>query len=123
MSFNFSDFEWADGRFIGDIRTIDECKEAMTALSARIAVIQGQITDAKILAASEGRYADRVWWRKVNTSLSINKAARQHLQDLAGKIRRAESDKKGTSNDEKLIKALRAYVGEEVFLKIAAQIE
>ena len=115
--------QWSEGRTLGDIKDIDECKEAMTALSVRIADIQGQITNAKILAASADQYSDRIWWRKVNAALALNKAGRQYLQDLAGKMRRTYTSALKASRDQRLIDALRAHVGESAFLTIAAEID
>lgn len=121
--FDIGDVQLDDGTFIGDIQTVDECERAMTELSLRISAIQGQIDNAKGLAMESGMYSDRIWWRKVNSALKINKAARQHLQDMRGKLRREHTQIVKKDRDERLIAALRAYVGEQAFLRIAATVE
>ncbi len=121
--FDINDVEIEEGFYVGDLQTVEDCERAATALSLKIASIQGQIDNAKHLAMSSDQYSDRIWWRKVNAALKINKAARQHVQDLRGRLRREESNKVKSSRDERLILALRAYVGEQAFLRIASTID
>lgn len=123
---NINDVQWKPGRYVGDISSVDECEEAMAALSLTISAIEGQIANAKHLAASSEMYSDRIWWRRVNSAVKINKVARQYVQDMRGRMARElkrANVEASASRDKRLIQALRDYVGEQAFLRIATQVE
>ena len=94
--------------FVVDLKTVEDCDEAIIHLTRDIAHIDSQIVDEAAEEAATGVVTDADWLAKAKSARAVKVAIRGIVQRVQGELGRATKRAYGESRDRKLLGLLKA---------------
>ncbi|MDQ0317758.1 hypothetical protein [Amorphus orientalis] len=113
-SVQWADIDVGDEKTLGDLKTVEECDDALARLTQAIITIEGQIE----LSVNGVEDRSIAWRAKARKALQWKKHARKSVEQLRAELRFERKVAAINNRDHLILEEFRALLPEDQFLKV-----